>query len=160
TLSGAGLPAPWGNNSNATGTVTTEKDANTSAVTDQAGKKRRTTMNALGQLLRVDEPNDSGQLDAKGNPVQSTSYAYNALNNIVSVVQGTQNRAFGYSSVSRMVSETNPESGTTGYQFDANGNTTQKTDARGVSVQFSYDALNRVIQKTYSGETGYSTPSV
>jgi hypothetical protein len=31
-------------------------------VTDQAGKLRRSITNALGQLIRVDEPNDAGAL--------------------------------------------------------------------------------------------------
>ena len=68
TFSGAGLPAPWGTNSTTTGTVTTERDAAAITTTDQAGKLRRSITNALGQLVRADEPNDSNQLGTREQP--------------------------------------------------------------------------------------------
>lgn len=140
--------------------VLTGYSGNAVTVTDQAGKKRRTVSNALGHLIRVDESNDAGQLDISGTPVQSTGYAYDALNNLITVTQGSQTRSFVFSSLSRMTSETNPESGTTTYEFDNNGNPTKKTDARTISTNFTYDVLNRVTQKSYSGESGYTTPTV
>lgn len=48
--------------------------------------------------------------------------------------QGVQTRNFAYNSLSRLVSAQNPESGTIQYSYDANGNLTQKTDARGVAT--------------------------
>ena len=62
TYAGGGLPAPWGGNANLTGTVLSQSDNNTSTVTDQAGKQRRSITNGLGQLVRVDEPDDAGNL--------------------------------------------------------------------------------------------------
>src|SRR5713226_9067497 len=50
----------------------------------------------------------------------------------------------------------NPESGTISYQYDNNGNLTQKTDARGVASTYVYDALNRATSRSYSD----STPAV
>src|SRR5713226_268286 len=50
----------------------------------------------------------------------------------------------------------NPESGTISYQYDNNGNLTQKTDARGVLTTYVYDALNRATSRSYSD----GTPSV
>ncbi len=161
TFSSAELPPVFGgSNSNSTGVVKTSTDVNTTTVEDQVGKKRRSVKNALDQLIRIDEPNDAGLLDVNGIPVQSTYYSYDPLNNLTTVVQGIQTRTFGYSSLSRMITEINPESGTTTYEFDPNGNPTKKTDARGVSTHFTYDVLNRVMQKSYSGENGYLTPTV
>ena len=74
--------------------------------------------------------------------------------------QGVQTRTFAYNSLSRLVSAQNPESGTIQYSYDANGNLTQKTDARGITTAYTYDALNRVLTRTYTGETGYTTPNV
>lgn len=74
--------------------------------------------------------------------------------------QGVQTRTFAYNSLSRLVSAQNPESGTIQYSYDANGNLTQKTDARGVATAYTYDALNRVLTRTYTGETGHTTPNV
>jgi YD repeat-containing protein len=49
----------------------------------------------------------------------------------------------------RLTSATNPESGTVSYHYDANGNLTSKTDARGVVSNYVYDALNRVTIVLY-----------
>jgi RHS repeat-associated protein len=125
-------------------------------VTDQAGKLRRSVTNALGQLLRVDEPNDAGALGNIDTPNQPTYYAYDTLNNLITVTQGAQTRTFTYNSLSRLLSAANPESGTISYQYDANGNLTSKTDARSITTTYTYDALNRVKTRTYSD----STPAV
>ena len=44
----------------------------------------------------------------------------------------------------------NPESGTTSYQYDDNGNLIVKTDARGVSLHNSYDSINRITRRWYN----------
>jgi RHS repeat-associated protein len=142
---------------NCMGRVVSSYDSNQTTVEDQAGKTRRSVVNALGQLVRVDEPDSSGNLElSNGTPAQPTSYTYDTLGNLTQVSQGIQTRTFSYSSLSRLTSATNPESGTISYQYDANGNLTQKTDARGVTATYAYDALNRAVSRTYSD----STPAV
>jgi RHS repeat-associated protein len=134
--------------------VTTSYLGNTVTVTDQAGRKRRSVSDALGRVSRVDEPDASGNLDDQnGVPVQSTSYVYDALDNLRQVNQGSQARTFVYDSLKRLTSATNPESGTISYQYDSNGNLSQKTDARGVVSTYSYDALNRNTTVNYSDGT-------
>jgi RHS repeat-associated protein len=156
SFSGSSLPAPWGSNSSSTGVVTTAYDANYTTVTDQAGKVRRSLMDALGRLIRVDEPNASNNLGTVDAPVQPTSYTYDTLGNLVQVAQGTQVRTFSYSSLSRLSSANNPESGTVTYLYDNNGNLGQKVDASNVTIIYAYDALNRATSRTYSD----STPTV
>ena len=51
TFVGATPPAPWGGNSVSSGKFTTEYDAEFTTVTDQAGKKRRSRVDALGRLV-------------------------------------------------------------------------------------------------------------
>jgi RHS repeat-associated protein len=153
TYAGGGLPAPWGGNGNLTGTVLSQVDANTSTVTDQAGKQRRSITNGIGQLIRVDEPDDSGNLGSIGSPVQPTSYSYDTLNNLVQVNQGVQVRTFGYDSLSRLRQANNPESGQINYNYDNNGNLINKTDARGVVTNYVYDNINRVTSRNYSDGT-------
>ena len=59
------------------------------------------------------------------------------------------------------MSAANPESGLIQYVYDNNGNLTKKTDARSIETNYSYDALNRVIQRTYANEPdGQGTPDV
>ncbi|MCV4860529.1 hypothetical protein OFB63_31250, partial [Escherichia coli] len=69
------------------------------------------------------------------------------------IVQGGQTRTFSYSSLSRLISATNPESGTFTYRYDPNGNLLTKTDARGISTTYTYDGLNRVTFRNYSDST-------
>lgn len=155
TFNGATLPAPWGANTSSSGTVTTAYDAEFTTVTDQTGKVRRSMMNGMGQLARVDEPDkDTGSLGSTASPVQPTSYSYDTLGNLTQVVQATpavtQTRTFNYSSLSRLTSATNPESGTTSYTYDAGGNLLTKTDARGISITYTYDSLSRNKTVDYS----------
>lgn len=130
-------------------------------VSRQAGKMRRSVTNALGHLIRVDEPTTgSDPLGPVSTPNQPTYYEYDTLNNLTKVKQGgtfenpQQQRSFTYDALSRLQSASNPESGTINYVYDNNGNLTQKTDARGVQTAFIYDALNRVKQRNYSAPSG------
>jgi hypothetical protein len=59
-----------------TGTVFTSYDTNATTVTDQASKVRRSIMDGLGTLIRVDEPNSAGSLGFVTAPTQPTSYTY------------------------------------------------------------------------------------
>jgi RHS repeat-associated protein len=171
TFTGAALPAPWGTNANSTGIVTTDIDADRTLVTDQAGKQRISRTNALGQLKDIWEvtPSDASTV-AVTFPNTSiatgykTSYNYDTLNNLTTVNQGAQTRSFSYSSLSRLLSANNPESGLISYGYDPNGNLTQKTDARLVVTNYIYDALNRVTNRNYTAPGGLAnyqaTPNV
>src|SRR5262249_51924317 len=53
-------------------------------------------------------------------------------------------------------SASSPESGTVNYQYDNNGNLLVKTDARGASAHYEYDALNRVKRRWYNGSSSLS----
>ena len=144
--------------------VTSSYSGNTVTVTDQAGMKRRSITDALGRLVRVDEPDTNGNLDVNGAPVQPTMYSYDTLDNLIQVNQGGQIRTFVYDSLKRLHSAENPESGTVCYGtvvsgqcqydgYDPNGNLIYKTDARLVRSTFAYDALNRSASVTYSDGT-------
>lgn len=96
--------------------------------------------------------------DAAANGFLAT-YGYDALGNLTSVSYGgttyTQTRNYSYDALSRLVSETNPESGMTTYSYDSSmaGDLYQGTDARGRIATYSYDALHRVTGITFSDST-------
>jgi RHS repeat-associated protein len=141
-------------------------------VTDQAGRQRISDANALGQLINVWEVTSSDSatesISFPGYPGITagyrTKYVYDALNNLNTVTQqigtsgNTQTRTFTYDSLKRLISATNPESGTVTYSYDANSNLEMKTDARNITTTYTYDALNRPVTKTYAGSV--STPQV
>ena len=85
--------------------ATTSFSGNTSTVTDPAGKQRTLVYDALQRLTSVTEnPGGLGY---------STTYTYNALEDLLTVNQGGQTRTFTYDSLKRTLSAANPESGTT-----------------------------------------------
>ena len=158
TFAGASLPAPWGSNTTSTGKVVTGYDAEFTTVTDQVNRSRRSMVDGLGRLVRMDEPDaTTGSLGTTASPVQPTSYTYNALDKLTQSVQGSQTRTFTYSSLSRLTSATNPENGTVSYTYDNNGNLATKTDARSIVSTYTYDQLNRNTGISYSGGT---TPAI
>jgi YD repeat-containing protein len=140
-----------------TGKVTTWRDGVNTYVRDQADKWRMSTSNGLGQMVSVTEdPTSSfpGYTHTGTNLV--TNYSYDTLSNLTHVGQGGQSRDFAYSSVGRLITAANPESGTISYEYDPKGNLTKKTDAR-LYTTYTCDALNRPVTRTYSDGT---TPTV
>ncbi|HTC93269.1 MAG TPA: RHS repeat-associated core domain-containing protein [Terriglobales bacterium] len=95
-----------------------------------------------------------------------TLYSYDMLDNLVGVQQQGNStdpsqwrqRSFVYDTLSRLLTATNPESGTIGYTYDANGNLSSKTlpapNALSTStatqtISYCYDELNRVTGRAY-----------
>ncbi len=155
------------------GTVTT--------VTDQAGKQRRQKEDALGRVVRVDEPDSSGQLGDVSSPAQPTAYEYDKLNNLIHITQAgsggiTQHRYFKYDSLSqltyeRQVEQAAPYTTTDSVAgnnlwskkiiYDSQGLVTDAYDARQIHTHIEYDGLNRVTELTYLEETSPDqTPAV
>lgn len=172
TYGGVALPAPWGASTNSSGKVVTNRDGIYTTVKDQDNKLRRSKTDALGRLIRVDEPNSSNSLGTVDAPAQATSYVYDSLGNLREVQQDAQRRHFLYDSLGRLLRAKNPEqeanlsiglaSGdaafphsawSLAYAYDANGNLTKRTDARGVVTNYVYDNLNRNTLVTYSDGT-------
>jgi RHS repeat-associated protein len=106
-----------------------------------------------------------------------TTYAYDGLNDLTSVSQGSSlnPRTFTYDSLSRLITTTNPEAGTTCFgtwsgsicneNYDADSNVLSRTrpapnqssSTTYVTATYAYDTLNRLRTKTYSDGT---TPTV
>ncbi|HKR60174.1 MAG TPA: hypothetical protein VJS64_10615, partial [Pyrinomonadaceae bacterium] len=143
TPDGAQLSTAYGGST--TGTL-----GSTVTITDQSGKKRKSVTDALGRLREVYE--DHLGLN------YLTSYGYDTLNDLTTVTQDTQTRSFVYDSLRRLISATNPESGTISYSYDENGNLLTKTDARSIVSTYSYDALNRNTGITYSNDPAGTLP--
>lgn len=151
----------------------------------QAGKKRRQISDALGNVVRTDEPDVNGNLGSVESPLQPTYYEYDGNDNLTKITQSmvngqgqtiTQERVFKYDSLSRLTHEKQVEANATlnddGIKVGAGGQWTgvykyntsslliEGTNARGVKGTFTYDTLNRVKTVTFTGESGYQTPNI
>lgn len=162
---------PRGDNDNSlTTTVQTTFAGDFTTITDQAGKQRRQKTDALGRLVRLDEPDSSGSLGTTTSPNQSTSYDYDVLDNLVKITQGSQYRYFKYDSLSRKIRERQAEqtvnsnynltdsltgnsSWTSKFEYNSDSLITHAYDARGVQTDFSYDGLNRLTLIDYQDST-------
>jgi len=148
-------PPDTGNPPNWTGSVVTTYASEVTTVRDQAGKQRRSTIDALGRLKVVEELNEF----PSGAAYAVTSYSYDARGNLKQVNQNNngQFRNFSYDGLSRLTSASNPESGNITYTYDLASNLKTKFDARSITTTYTYDDLNRLRIKDYSGTT---TPDV
>jgi RHS repeat-associated protein len=131
-------------------------------------KRKQLEYDALGRLSSVCEITSAS---GSGSCAQShgvtgywTKYAYayvSSSQNKVTVTQNAQSgtvqtRTYFYDKASRLVSQVNPENGTTAYVYDTDstcgtstGDLVKKTDAVGNVTCYAYDSLHRLKDVTY-----------
>lgn len=132
---------------------------NTVTFTDEDGNQWERLTDGAGRLSEVLEPTGTSK-----SPTLETDYQYDALDDLTRVDQwggtgssGDRVRTFVFDGLGHLTSATNPESGTTTYTYDANGNVLTKTSpavnaTSGIqTISFGYDALNRLCYKVYGG---------
>ncbi len=127
-----------------TGTSGYVYEGNTVKTTDAAGKWKKFTLDAMGNLTKATEPNPAGGADVDSN------YSYNVHTQLtqVTMTRGatTQTRTFVFDSNGRMTSSTNPENGTVSYAYHPDGQMATKTDANGNWVEYDWNAFKRPVQ--------------
>jgi RHS repeat-associated protein len=110
------------------------------------------TTDPLSRISRV-------TTDARGNPLArigylgatavASSYSYDPLGNLVSVVDPMGNAwSNSYDSLGRRTVSTDPDLGTWSYGYDDAGRLLTQIDAKSQQTAFSYDRLGRVLTKT------------
>jgi RHS repeat-associated protein len=126
-------------------------------VTDPTSRWRRSRLDGLGRLVEVDEPNSTTATVAStgcpgtGEPIWVTSYGFDSLGNMLSVLQnGSHSRTFTYDSFSRLLTSANPEVGTITYTYNPDGPVLNKKDARNITTTYLYDAIHRETSRSYS----------
>jgi RHS repeat-associated protein len=131
-------------------------------------KQKQLQYDSLGRVASVCEITSGTTQFPAGNCAQTvpqtgywTKYSYNNSSKLTGVTQNaqgsaTQTRNYGYDLLGRMISEQNPESGTTSYIYDSEpscgpngsyssaGDLLQTTDAAGNHICYYYDALHRL----------------
>jgi YD repeat-containing protein len=115
---GTGQPFPWGSNSTNLGTQAWTYTNNQTTVTDESSNSRLQTVDGLGRLTAVTEdPTGCANSSGIGCLNYGTTYSYDFGDRLKSVNQGAETRSFTYDSAGRLLSATNPESGTINYTY-------------------------------------------
>lgn len=154
----------------------TSAQGNISAFTYDGAGNLKTTQDALAtQNLSQASYNANGTLatatDAKSNV---TTYSYDAAGNLTNIAPplGVDAKSATYDALSRVISVTDAKSQTTvitydaldrvtrstyaggsfvAYNYDADGNLTQRSGDASTNASFTYDYLNRPLTKSTSG---------
>lgn len=97
--------------------------------------------------------------DVGGIEAQITS-AYNALDQVTQVTDPKGlHTTYAYNGFGDLTRQVSPDSGATTFTVDAAGNRKTRTDARGITATYHYDALNRLTGIAYPDpnlDVGYS----
>jgi YD repeat-containing protein len=138
---------------------------------DENGSLHQQINDALRREVAVMEPGPASEA-----VTLETDYQYDPLNNLTQVDQwggayggsGDHQRTFTYDGLSRLLTATNPETGTVTYSYtNASGqmcsgvpsDVCSKTDARGIVTSYEYDALGRLLAKRYTGDQAATASS-
>lgn len=126
-------------------TNSTEYDVWEKVYTNEAGVKARFKYDAYRRLKWVKE--DVGGLD------YITTYAYDTLDNVVSVKDPADNTiTYTFDSLGRKARMDCPDRGVWEYEYDGNDNQTGRRDPRGIYTRYHYDALNRLTRVDYPND--------
>lgn len=126
---------------------------------DANNRRTQHVSDVFGRLVRVNEFNGVGAYTLYA----TTVYTYNPLDLLTGVQmangQNTTNNVttISYNSLGRKTSMSDATMGTWTYDyFKGNGNLKTQTDAKGQTITFQYDKLDRLIRKVYPGTNTYS----
>jgi len=76
--------------------------------------------------------------------------SYNALDQVSQVTDPKGlHTTYAYNGFGDLTAQVSPDSGSTSFTVDSGGNRKTRTDARGVTATYSYDALNRLVGVAY-----------
>jgi RHS repeat-associated protein len=126
-----------------------DAEGNRTKVTDPRNQATDVSYDELGHVNSVTRP---APVAGGARPVISTSHDFRG--NLRSLrdplLHATTIDVNGFGEQASAVS---PDTGKTSNVFDANGNLTSRTDARGITTTFKYDALNRLVREDFPGWT-------
>ncbi|MGI2028642.1 hypothetical protein [Endozoicomonas acroporae] len=120
-----------------------DKNSNPVQLTDGKGYQTTQAFDGLDRLKQ--------QIDPDGNSVDQR---YDSQDQLVSVTdQRGLETTYSNNAYGSRTSQDSPDTGSTTFENDAAGNLIKKTDANGIITQYKYDALNRLTQIMYPGQT-------
>jgi RHS repeat-associated protein len=130
---------------NANGDITRQQILNSSSTLT---KTQSAVFDSLGRTLQ--------QMGASG---QTTTFAYDANNNLVSIQNPPGNTtAQAFDALNRLIKSTDPLTNTTNYAYNSQDNVTGVTAPRTLTTNYVYDGFGHVIQQSSpdTGTTSYT----
>ncbi|HJR06714.1 MAG TPA: hypothetical protein VJ842_05620 [Pyrinomonadaceae bacterium] len=113
---------------------------------DERGRRRKLYKDVPGRLVKVEEMN---WLESQG-IYSTTTYTYNARDQITQINQQGQLRTMKYDGHGRLWKRTTPEQGLTTYSYNADDTVQSMTDARGVTTSYVYNSRHLVTNINYT----------
>jgi RHS repeat-associated protein len=135
----------------------------TSTVLDLVGRTAELDQYTSAPTLNTPANTFTGVFTVTGGGTQAVTYGYDGHGNQAMVVQGAGGPTWStsYDLLGRVTAKSDPDAGSvTGMLYDGDGNLTQQTDARGLTVSYTYDLLDRRTGKylsTVAGQTAGPT---
>jgi YD repeat-containing protein len=131
-------------------------------VTDQNNHSTAYTYDVYQRLVKVEEPTTP--------TTTFTEYSYDTLGNLIQVraaKDASGNDLLGapittyiaYDSLSKKIWMDDPDMGEWDYEYDKSGNLVYQRDGKDQEITFSYDPLNRVLEKTFVNENINNPPT-
>jgi len=120
---------------------------------DERGRRRKLTMDVFGRLKQVDELNWDQSVYA------TTTYTYNARDQITQSSQVGQVRTFEYDGFGRLWKRTTPEQGLTTFTYNADDTLYQLKDARNAIQTFSYNNRKLLTGINYDVSSATGNPT-
>jgi RHS repeat-associated protein len=151
--------------SNCAANASTKTSQSWTDYSDENGNHHQRLTDGLDRLDAVMEPDPSTGADTL-----EADYQLDPLGDILDIDQwggpfgdsGDRSRLFHYDGLSRVVSAQNPETGSVLFTYTTSSgalcsgdpsDVCTRTDARGIVTTYSYDSLNRLIERSYSDGT-------
>jgi len=122
-------------------------------VRDERGRRRKLTMDVFGRLKQVDELNWDQSVYA------TTTYTYNARDQITQSSQVGQVRTFEYDGFGRLWKRTTPEQGLMMFIYNADDTLYQLKDARNAIQNFSYNNRKLLTGINYDVSSATGNPA-
>ncbi|WP_314104928.1 RHS repeat-associated core domain-containing protein [uncultured Stenotrophomonas sp.] len=131
---------------------TYDPEGNPASLTDALQRVTTQQHDPLNRLTRTLQ--DAGGIGAE------IASAYNALDQVTQVTDPKGlHTTYAYNGFGDLTRQVSPDSGATDFTVDAAGNRKTRTDARGITATYHYDALNRLTGIAYPDpnlDVGYS----
>ena len=109
-----------------------------SRVTNPRNYNTTTKIDSWGRTVKIDAPTGP-----------DVDYTYDEADRLIGISRGNAITSIGYDYAGRKISMADPDMGNWSYVYDAIGNLTRQTDAKGQRICMYYDNLNRLIGKQY-----------